>query len=107
MRKPMSEVLHASLKDQPVLLSISRDPSSTLKINKCLSTILFKKYKDERREILPTHGGEACKSIGVLTKLAGNGEMFVFLCDFTRVLSRSTGSRSTLEMKTHTLKIFN
>jgi len=30
------KVLHASLKEQPLLLSISWDPSSTPKINKCL-----------------------------------------------------------------------
>ena len=50
MRKPMSEVLHSSLKEQPLMPSISRDPSSAQKINKCLCTDLLKnkKVKEEK-----------------------------------------------------------
>jgi len=46
----MSEVLHASLKEKPLLLSISQDPSFTLKINKCICTVLLKntKAKEEK-----------------------------------------------------------
>lgn len=46
----MSEVLHASLKEQPLLLSISRDPYSTPKVNKCLCTVLLNntKLKEEK-----------------------------------------------------------
>ena len=65
------------------------------------------KYKGEWRESLLVHRGEACNSIGVLTKLSCNGEMCVFLRDSTGVLSRPTGSGATPEMKTYTLKILN
>jgi len=73
MRKSKSEVLHASLKEQPLLLSIIQNPSSTPKINKCLYTILLKKNKNigkgERRGRLLAQRGEARKSTGVLTSL--------------------------------------
>ena len=42
MRKPMSEVLHSSPKEQPLPISINGDPSSTPKINKCLCIVLLK-----------------------------------------------------------------
>ena len=50
MRKPMSDALHASLEEQPLLLSISRDPSSAPKITKCLLILLLKntKVKEEK-----------------------------------------------------------
>ena len=57
MSKIMSEVLHDSLKEQPLLLSISRDPSSAPKINKFLYTVLLKNTKGKedkgflRREV--------------------------------------------------------
>ena len=46
----MSEVLHASLKEKPLLLLIGQDPSSPPKINKCLCTVLLKntKAKEEK-----------------------------------------------------------
>lgn len=50
MRKLMSEVLHASLKEQPLLLSISHDPSSAPKINKCLCMVLLKNTKAEEEK---------------------------------------------------------
>jgi len=67
----------------------------------------LEKYKGERRERLHAERGDACNSMGVLTRLAGSGPMCVFLCDFTGVLSRTTGNGATPEMKTYTLKIFN
>jgi len=103
----MSEVLLDSLKEQPLLLSISQDPSSTLKINKCLCTVLFKKYKGERRERLPTQRGEACNSTGVRSRLASSGEMCLFLCDFVGVLSRPASSGATPDLKNYTLEFFN
>ena len=51
--------------------------------------------------------GEACNSIGVLTRLTGSGAMHVLLCDFAGVLFRLLGSRETPKMKTYTLKIYN
>jgi len=51
--------------------------------------------------------GEACSSLGVLTRLTGSGAMCVFLRDFFGVLSRLDGRGTTPEMKTYTLKIFN
>ena len=70
------------------------------KINKCLCTVL-KKYKGERRERLIAQRGETCNSTKVLTRLAGGGEICVFLHDSARVLSRPTGSGITPEMKTY------
>ena len=104
----MSEVLHASFKEQCLLLSISRDPSSPQKINKFLCTVLLKKnYKGKRRERLPAQRGEACNSTGVLTRFVGSEAMLLLLHDSVGALSRSPGSRATPEMKTYTLKIFN
>lgn len=48
--KPKSEVLHASLKEQPLLLSISWDPSFTPKINKFLCIVLFSKDTKAKEE---------------------------------------------------------
>ena len=39
-------------------------------------------------------------------RIAGSGEMHVFLHDFARVPSRPAGSRTTSEMKTYSLKNF-
>jgi len=46
----MSAFLHASLKEQPLLLSISWDPSSAPKINKCLCTVLSKNTKEKEEK---------------------------------------------------------
>ena len=81
------------------MLSISWDPSSAPKINKFLCTVLFREYKGERRERLPTQGGDASNSAGVLTRLSSSRAMLVFLCDSTGVLSRLGGSGATPEMK--------
>jgi len=43
--------------------------------------------------------GDASNFTRVLTRLAANGAMLVFLCDSTRLLSRPAGSGETLEMK--------
>jgi len=50
MSNPKSEVLHASLKEQPFLFSISQDPSSTLKINMLLCKNLFSKNIKEKED---------------------------------------------------------
>jgi len=77
------------------LLSISQDPSSTSKINKFLCTVLFQKKNNEgeRRERLPAQRGEIGNSTRVLSRLAGSGEMLVFLRDFIKVLSRLAGTK--------------
>ena len=69
----MSKVLHDSLKEKHLLLSISRDPSSTQRINKCLCIVLFKNTKAKERERLPTQQGEECNLTEILTKLTGSG----------------------------------
>lgn len=108
MRKHKSEVLNASLEEQPLLLSISQDPFLILKVNKCIYTVLFQKeYKGEIRERLPTQRGKAKTSIGVLTRIIGSGAMLVFLCDSARVLSGLVDSGETLEKKTYTLKMLS
>lgn len=50
MNKPMFGVLHASLKKQPLLLSISQDPCSAPKINNCLCTVILKNTKMEEEK---------------------------------------------------------
>jgi len=66
--------LYASLKEQPLQLSISLDPSSTHEMNKCLCTVLYKLInKCERRESLPAQRGEASNSTRVLCRVAGRG----------------------------------
>lgn len=77
------------------------------KINKCLCIVLLKRYESERRERLHAQRGEACNSIGVLTRVAGSRAICVFLCDFTGVFSWPTSSGATPKMKTYTLKILN
>ncbi len=47
--KPKSEVLHDSLKEEPLPLSISQDPSSAPKINKCLCIVLFSKIQRRKK----------------------------------------------------------
>ena len=89
------------------MLPISQDPSSAPKINKFLCTVLFKKYKGERRERLLAQRGEACNSTMVLTRLTRSGEMCVFLRDSVGVFPRPAGSGATPEMKTYTQEIFN
>jgi len=48
-----------------------------------------------KKERLLAHGGDASNSVGVLTRLAGNGAMLMFLCDSTGVLSRLAHSGAT------------
>lgn len=50
MSEPMSEILCASLKEKPLLISISRDPSFAPKINKRLCIVISKnvKVKEEK-----------------------------------------------------------
>ena len=65
------------------------------------------KNKDERIERLPSQRGEASNSVGVLSRLAGSEAMFVFLCDFAGVLSRSDDSRAPPKIENYTLKILS
>lgn len=72
--------LYASLNKQPLLLSISRYPSSAYGMNMCICTILYKYInKGERRERLPTQTGEARNFVWLLSRITGSREMFLFL----------------------------
>ena len=76
------------MKEQPLLLSISQDPSSASKMNKC-----------ERIDSLPTERGDTGNFVRVLTNLAGSDTMLVFPRDSVEVLSRPAGSGATPRMK--------
>lgn len=66
-------IIYASLKGQPLLLSVSHDPSSAHEINKCRYTILYKIInKGEIRESLFMQRSEESNFVEVLSRHAGS-----------------------------------
>lgn len=57
--------------------------------------------------MIPRQRGDVRNSVVVLCRLASSREMFVFLCNSTRVLSRPSDSGETPEMKSYTAKILS